>query len=105
MFVISQDERGAMFAEKCLRRFRHERRTTDIRLLLCTPHYPLKGLEHICINVFRVELAGNTYVALAGALVDSEAAVGNAVYMLPSFYNHNCDLDATQFGYKMWKQD
>ncbi|KAK1407932.1 hypothetical protein QVD17_39560 [Tagetes erecta] len=45
------------------------------RLLLCTPHYPLKGLERIRINVFCVELAGNTYedlLALATASVDSK---------------------------------
>ncbi|KAI3822748.1 hypothetical protein L1987_10345 [Smallanthus sonchifolius] len=51
-------------------------------------------LARIRINAFRIELAGNTYedlLALAAASVESEAAVGNAVYMLPSFYNHDCD--------------
>ncbi|KAJ1432872.1 SET domain [Sesbania bispinosa] len=28
---------------------------------------------------------------IAFALVEAEAAVGNAVYILPSFYNHDCD--------------
>lgn len=51
------------------------------------------ALARIRINAFRIELAGNTYedlLALAAASVESEAAVGNAVYMLPSFYNHDC---------------
>ncbi|XP_076936663.1 histone-lysine N-methyltransferase ATXR4-like, partial [Bidens hawaiensis] len=51
-------------------------------------------LARIRINAFRIELAGNSYedlLALAAASVESEAAVGNAVYMLPSFYNHDCD--------------
>ena len=50
-------------------------------------------LERIRINAFRVELAGELYqdlLALAAASVDCEAGVGNAVYMLPSFYNHDC---------------
>lgn len=51
-------------------------------------------LARIRINAFRIELAGGSYedlLALAAASVESEAAVGNAVYMLPSFYNHDCD--------------
>ncbi|KAF3655535.1 hypothetical protein FXO38_14635 [Capsicum annuum] len=28
------------------------------------------------------------------AKVEAEAAVGNAIYMLPSFYNHDCDPNA-----------
>ncbi|KAL8217116.1 hypothetical protein R6Q57_023953 [Mikania cordata] len=51
-------------------------------------------LARIRINAFRIELAGKSYedlLALAAASVESEAAVGNAVYMLPSFYNHDCD--------------
>jgi len=44
-------------------------------------------------NAFRVELAGGLYEDLllsAAASIEAEAAVGNAVYMLPSFYNHDC---------------
>nr|GEX21844.1 histone-lysine N-methyltransferase ATXR4 [Tanacetum cinerariifolium] len=51
-------------------------------------------LARIRINAFRIELAGGSYedlLASAIASVESEAAVGNAVYMLPSFYNHDCD--------------
>lgn len=50
-------------------------------------------LARIRINAFRVEMAGELYqdlLALAAASVDAEAGVGNAVYMLPSFYNHDC---------------
>ncbi|KAK9079185.1 hypothetical protein SSX86_000855 [Deinandra increscens subsp. villosa] len=51
-------------------------------------------LARIRINAFRIELAAHSYedlLALAAASVESEASVGNAVYMLPSFYNHDCD--------------
>nr|XP_043613744.1 histone-lysine N-methyltransferase ATXR4 [Erigeron canadensis] len=51
-------------------------------------------LARIRINAFRIEVAGGSYedlLASAAASVESEAAVGNAVYMLPSFYNHDCD--------------
>ncbi|CAN0927500.1 Histone-lysine N-methyltransferase ATXR4 [Linum grandiflorum] len=54
-------------------------------------------LARIRINAFRIELALGSYedlLASASACVDAEAAVGNAVYMLPSFYNHDCDPNA-----------
>ena len=50
-------------------------------------------LARIRINAFRIELAGGSYedlISSAAALIEVEAAVGNAVYMLPSFYNHDC---------------
>ena len=50
-------------------------------------------LACIRINAFCVELAGESYqdlLALGAASVDCEAGVGNAVYMLRSFYNHDC---------------
>ena len=50
-------------------------------------------LARIRINAFRVELVGGLYEDLlssAVASVEAEAAVGNAVYILPSFYNHDC---------------
>ena len=50
-------------------------------------------LARIRINAFRIDLAGGSYedlLASAIASVESEAAVGNDVYMLPSFYNHDC---------------
>ncbi|KAL4591765.1 hypothetical protein LXL04_004736 [Taraxacum kok-saghyz] len=52
-------------------------------------------LSRIRINAFRIELAGGSsyedLLTSAYASVESEASVGNAVYMLPSFYNHDCD--------------
>ncbi|CAL1370805.1 unnamed protein product [Linum trigynum] len=54
-------------------------------------------LARIRINAFRIELALSSYEDLlssAAACVEAEAAVGNAVYMLPSFYNHDCDPNA-----------
>ncbi|CAN1772651.1 Histone-lysine N-methyltransferase ATXR4 [Linum perenne] len=54
-------------------------------------------LARIRINAFRIELALGSYedlLASASACVDAEAAVGNAVYLLPSFYNHDCDPNA-----------
>ncbi|KAJ4823883.1 Histone-lysine N-methyltransferase atxr4 [Turnera subulata] len=54
-------------------------------------------LARLRINAFRIELAMGSYgdlLASASACVEAEAAVGNAVYMLPSFYNHDCDPNA-----------
>lgn len=50
-------------------------------------------MARIRINAFRIELVGGLYedlLSLAIASVEAEAAVGNAVYILPSFYNHDC---------------
>lgn len=50
-------------------------------------------LARIRVNAFRIELAGGLHedlFSLAAASVEAEAAVGIAVYMLPSFYNHDC---------------
>lgn len=52
-------------------------------------------LARIRINAFRIELAGGVYEDLllsAAASVEAEAAVGNAVYILASFYNHDCGM-------------
>ncbi|KAF3441970.1 hypothetical protein FNV43_RR15886 [Rhamnella rubrinervis] len=54
-------------------------------------------LARIRVNAFRVEVAGGLYEDLlssAAASIEAEAALGNAVYMLPSFYNHDCDPNA-----------
>ncbi|KAL0334254.1 UNVERIFIED_CONTAM: Histone-lysine N-methyltransferase ATXR4 [Sesamum angustifolium] len=51
-------------------------------------------LARIRINAFRIEFAVGPYedlLSLAAASVEAEAAVGNAVYVLPSLYNHDCD--------------
>ncbi|CAA7023905.1 unnamed protein product [Microthlaspi erraticum] len=48
----------------------------------------------IRINAFRIDLVGGScgedLLSLAAAAVEGEGAVGHAVYMLPSFYNHDC---------------
>ncbi|KFK25056.1 hypothetical protein AALP_AA8G060900 [Arabis alpina] len=55
-------------------------------------------LARIRINAFRIDLVGGScgedLLSLAAASVESEGAVGHAVYMLPSFYNHDCDPNA-----------
>lgn len=51
-------------------------------------------LARVRINAFRVEMVAGSYddlLTLAAASVEAEAGVGNAVYILPSFYNHDCD--------------
>lgn len=58
-----------------------------------TKQWYINVLARIRINAFRIELAGGLYedlLASAVASVEAEAAVGNAVYLLPSFYNHDC---------------
>ncbi|GJY34978.1 histone-lysine N-methyltransferase ATXR4 [Tanacetum coccineum] len=67
---------------------------TDEQLTFLNIAWYAGVLARIRINAFRIELAGGSYedlLASAIASVESEAAVGNAVYMLPSFYNHDCD--------------
>lgn len=62
--------------------------------LVLTKEWYISVLARIRINSFRVELTGGLYedlFSLAAASVNAEAAVGTAVYMLPSFYNHDCD--------------
>ncbi|CAD6205119.1 unnamed protein product [Miscanthus lutarioriparius] len=54
-------------------------------------------LARIRINAFRIELVASSYEDLlssAAASVSCDSSVGNAVYMLPSFYNHDCDPSA-----------
>ncbi|BAF26493.1 histone-lysine N-methyltransferase ATXR4 [Oryza sativa Japonica Group] len=59
-----------------------------------TKEWYINVLARIRINAFRIELVASSYENLlssAVASVSCDAAVGNAVYMLPSFYNHDCD--------------
>ncbi|KAK9153353.1 hypothetical protein Sjap_000833 [Stephania japonica] len=66
----------------------------DEQMNFLTKQWYTGVLARIRINAFRVELIGGLYEDLflsAAASVDAGAAVGNAVYMLPSFYNHDCD--------------
>ncbi|XAR68633.1 Histone-lysine N-methyltransferase [Bertholletia excelsa] len=70
---------------------------TDEQLAFLTKEWYIGVLARIRINAFRIELVGGSYedlLSLAAASVEAEAAVGNAVYMLPSFYNHDCDPNA-----------
>ncbi|XP_019241338.1 PREDICTED: histone-lysine N-methyltransferase ATXR4 isoform X1 [Nicotiana attenuata] len=67
---------------------------TDEQIAFLTKQWYIDVLARIRINSFRIELALGSYVDIllsAAASVDAEAAVGNAIYMLPSFYNHDCD--------------
>lgn len=65
----------------------------SLTLEVLNKQWYINVLARIRINAFRIELAGGSYkdlLALAAASVEAEAAVGNAIYMLPSFYNHDC---------------
>lgn len=67
------------------------------KMMFLTKQWYTSVLARIRINAFRIELVGGSYEDLlssAAASVDAEAAVGNAIYMLPSFYNHDCDPNA-----------
>ncbi|RWR73706.1 histone-lysine N-methyltransferase ATXR4-like protein [Cinnamomum micranthum f. kanehirae] len=67
------------------------------QIAFLTKQWYIGVLARIRINAFRVELAGGSYEDLlseAAAAVAAESAVGNAIYMLPSFYNHDCDPNA-----------
>lgn len=58
-----------------------------------TKQWYIDVLARIRINAFRIELVGGSYedlLLLASSSVNGDAAVGSAIYMLPSFYNHDC---------------
>ncbi|WOK92442.1 histone-lysine N-methyltransferase ATXR4 [Canna indica] len=66
-------------------------------LTFFTKEWYVNVLARIRINAFRIELVARSYeemITSATALVAADAAVGNAIYMLPSFYNHDCDPNA-----------
>uniref|UniRef100_A0A7N0RGD5 SET domain-containing protein n=1 Tax=Kalanchoe fedtschenkoi TaxID=63787 RepID=A0A7N0RGD5_KALFE len=71
--------------------------STDVKhehLAFLNDEWYINVLARIRINAFRIELACGSYedfLASAAASVEAGAAVGNAVYILPSFYNHDCD--------------
>ncbi|KAJ7971399.1 histone-lysine N-methyltransferase ATXR4-like [Quillaja saponaria] len=70
---------------------------TDENVAFLTKQWYISMLARIRINAFRIELVGGSYEDLlssAVASVEAEGAVGNAIYMLPSFYNHDCDPNA-----------
>lgn len=59
-----------------------------------TREWYINALARIRINAFRIELVASSYEDLlssAAASVACDASVGNCIYMLPSFYNHDCD--------------
>lgn len=65
----------------------------SLTCLVLTEEWYTGVLARIRINAFRIELAVGSYedlLSLAAASVEAEAAVGNAVYILPSLYNHDC---------------
>ncbi|KAJ9181226.1 hypothetical protein P3X46_009378 [Hevea brasiliensis] len=66
----------------------------DELIAFLTKQWYINMLARIRINAFRIELAVGLHEDLlssAAACIEAEVAVGNAVYMLPSFYNHDCD--------------
>ncbi|OIW12157.1 hypothetical protein TanjilG_28565 [Lupinus angustifolius] len=70
---------------------------TDEHIAFLTKQWYISVLARIRINAFRIELVGGLYEDLLSSLVasvEAEAAVGNAVYILPSLYNHDCDPNA-----------
>ncbi|CAL0317068.1 unnamed protein product [Lupinus luteus] len=69
----------------------------DEHIAFLTKQWYISVLARIRINAFRIELVGGLYEDLLSSLVasvEAEAAVGNAVYILPSLYNHDCDPNA-----------
>lgn len=59
-----------------------------------TKQWYINVLARIRVNAFRIELVASSYEDLLSSAIASvacDASVGNAVYMLPSFYNHDCD--------------
>ncbi|CAN6476651.1 unnamed protein product [Victoria cruziana] len=70
---------------------------TDEQLSFLTREWYTNVLSRIRINSFRVELVGGISEDLltsAAASISGEVSVGNAIYMIPSFYNHDCDPNA-----------
>ncbi|PIN07801.1 Histone-lysine N-methyltransferase [Handroanthus impetiginosus] len=91
----SSDRISKMKNEAALLRttFQHSNIESE-QLAFLTEEWYIGVLARIRINAFRIELAIGSHQDLlssAAALVDAEAAVGNAVYVLPSLYNHDCD--------------
>ncbi|XBI39914.1 hypothetical protein VPH35_124589 [Triticum aestivum] len=66
----------------------------SLTVLVLTKQWYINVLARIRVNAFRIELVASSYEDLLSSAVASvtcDASVGNAVYMLPSFYNHDCD--------------
>lgn len=68
--------------------------------LVLTKQWYINVLARIRINAFRIELVVGSYEDLllsASSSVNAEGAVGSAIYMLPSFYNHDCGENPLSF--------
>jgi SET and MYND domain-containing protein len=71
-----------------------------LTIVVFTKQWYINVLARIRVNAFRIELVASSYKDLlssAIASVASDASVGNAVYMLPSFYNHDCGMALHMF--------
>ncbi|KAJ4750595.1 Histone-lysine N-methyltransferase ATXR4 [Rhynchospora pubera] len=69
----------------------------DDAMAFLSKEWYINVLARLRVNAFRIELACGSYedlLASAVALVGDDAAVGNAVYIVSSFYNHDCDPNA-----------
>ncbi|KAI4972736.1 hypothetical protein ZWY2020_003661 [Hordeum vulgare] len=72
----------------------HFHEIVSLTVLVLTKQWYINVLARIRVNAFRIELVASSYEDLLSSAVASvtcDASVGNAVYMLPSFYNHDCD--------------
>lgn len=64
-----------------------------LTILVLSEKWYADVLARIRINAFRIEMVAGSYDdihTMAAASVEAEAGVGNAVYILSSFYNHDC---------------
>ncbi|XP_051140669.1 histone-lysine N-methyltransferase ATXR4 isoform X2 [Andrographis paniculata] len=93
--TLSSDKVSKMKKEVALLKSSFE--VSDInseQIKFLTEEWYTNVLARVRINAFRIEVAVGHYEDLlssAAASVEAEAAVGNAVYILPSLYNHDCD--------------
>ncbi|KAJ3673831.1 hypothetical protein LUZ60_005823 [Juncus effusus] len=62
----------------------------DEQMTFLSKEWYVNMLARIRINAFRIELIGGSYEDIY-TLIGDDVAVGNAVYLVPSFYNHDCD--------------
>ncbi|KAJ6820363.1 putative histone-lysine N-methyltransferase ATXR4 isoform X1 [Iris pallida] len=93
--TISEARMGEQF--ELLRRTFVKAQIEENLTAFLTKEWYISVLARIRINAFRIELVAGSYedlLASASASVSADAASGNAVYMLPSFYNHDCDPNA-----------
>lgn len=67
-------------------------------MVVLTEEWYYDTLARIRVNAFRIELPVQSYEDLhsaAAASVEGNTAVGNCMYMLPSFYNHSCGKNSS----------